>query len=184
MAENSGSGLGSYNTNEVLSLFFSKGRAILTSTLDAATQALSIGGKKTEKLQEKMSIFNALIKGKEAAVAAWSAGMATGGPWAPVVAAAYTAASIAKTAGLIRSIKSRGSASSGGGGSTPSPGAIQSSAASTGGVSGAGAQPSPDRKISFELVGEGFMSTDQVRQLMGQFIDQVNNGVDFPVTGG
>lgn len=154
--------------------------SILTSTIDAATQALSLGGKKTEKLQEKTSIINALIKGKEAAVDAWQAGMSTGGPFAPAVAAAYTLASIAKTTSIIRSIKSRGSSSGGGGGrgvpsvSTPSGGAPGQV-----GTSGTNQQASaPNKVFNFEFIGQGVMPMEQVRQLMGQFVEAINDGVE------
>ena len=58
------------------------------------------------KIGQGAAIAQAVVKGYSSAVSAWEAGMSTGGPWAPAVAAAYTAASLAKTATLISSIKS------------------------------------------------------------------------------
>lgn len=79
--------------------------------------------RKAFELAKAGAIGTAVIKGYDAAVAAWDAGMSTGGPWAPAVAAAYTAASLLKTGGLISGIKSAkygsGSQASGGGGGTP-----------------------------------------------------------------
>ncbi len=87
-------------------------------------KGFGIKSKKMQKIQQAASIFNAIVSGKEAAVAAWKAGMSTGGPWAPAVAAAYTAASLAKTGAMIAGIKSSsqssGAGAGGGGSSMPS----------------------------------------------------------------
>lgn len=93
---------------------------IAASGFEAAAQALSKGGKKAQKIGKKLAIVGALIKGKQAAVDAWQAGMATGGPWAPAVAAAYTAASLAQTGSIISSIRGGGSSVPSSGGGTPS----------------------------------------------------------------
>lgn len=153
---------------------------IVTSTLDAAAQALSVGGKKASKIQKAIAITNAVIKGKEAAVAAWQAGMSTGGPWAPVVAAAYTAASIAKTASMISSIKGGGKSMSGmsGGGGGSAIGRSPSSAPA--GSGGSGGRNSP-REISISMMGQGMFSTEQVRELIGQINQQVGDGVELNV---
>lgn len=74
------------------------------------------------------AIANASLKAMEAVPAAWAAGMSTGGPWAPAVAAAYAGASLLKTAGMIKQISSMSYGSSGSGGSS---------------VSGGGAMPTP-----------------------------------------
>lgn len=156
--------------------------AILTSTLDAAVVALNVGGKKAQKVQQGLAITNALIKGKEAAVSAWAAGMSTGGPFAPLVAASYTAASLTQTAGLISSIKSggKGSSSAGGGGfSSPS----GSSSTTGNGGSSQQVQATAPRNISINLTGQGLFTTEQVRELITQLNDQVGDGVQLS-TGG
>lgn len=88
--------------------------------------ALSIGGslmqifdghsKRAFNASKKLAIASATVDGVRSAISAWRSGMETGGPWAPLVAAAYTAASLAKTSGMISSLKSA-SYSGGGGGS-------------------------------------------------------------------
>lgn len=151
---------------------------IISSTLDAVAQAISVGGKKAGKVQEKIAIFSALIKGKEAAVSAWAAGMSTGGPFAPVVAASYAAASLAKTAGLIKSIRSRSSGSSGGGSVSPSRSAGSSGSGSASSNEQSAVQS--QRKVSIQMVGgSGLFSADQVRELIGQINDQVGDGVSL-----
>jgi len=80
---------------------------------DIATLANS-GNKKLFKIGQAASLANALVSGYEAATDAWAKGMKIGGP---AVAAAFTGASLIKTAGLIASIKS---VNSSGGGSTAS----------------------------------------------------------------
>ena len=149
---------------------------IISSTLDAVGQAISIGGKKSIKAQEKIAILSALIKGKEAAVSAWSAGMSVGGPYAPLVAASYTAASLVKTAGLIKSIKSRSSSSGGGSGGGSS--RIPSGGGGSGGTSSGGqSKVQSPRNITINMTGSGLLSTDQVRELIGQINEQAGDGV-------
>ena len=71
--------------------------------------------KKLFKIGQAAALAQAMIDGWAAATAAWKWGMATGGP---PLAAAFTAASLAKTAAMISSIRSAsptGSGSSSGG---------------------------------------------------------------------
>ena len=67
-------------------------------------EATKAGGKKTFRVYQALAVAQATISGTEAAVKAWGAGMSVGGPAAPIFAAAFTAASIAKTAMLISQI--------------------------------------------------------------------------------
>jgi hypothetical protein len=126
---------------------------------------------------EKAAIIQAVIKGKQAAVDAWQAGMSTGGPWAPLVAASYAAASLANTGSMIKSIKaggsSQGSVSGGGGGAT-------TAAATSGGQQQQAQQQPQTVRQSFDInvIGEGLLSTDQVRALMNQITEQRNDGVE------
>lgn len=157
---------------------------VMLSAMDAVVEAVSIGGKKANKVQQKLAILNAVIHGKEAAVAAWRAGMSTGGPWAPAVAAAYTAASIARTASMINSIKSGGSSVSGGGGGGGGGFAAQSGGAGgAGGGDGGQSQASAPRFINVNFTGQGLLNTAQVRELMGQINEQLGDGVKLNVTG-
>jgi len=159
-------------------------RQITVNGLQAGFKALSQNSKKIEKVMKAAAIAQALIKGKQAAVDAWQAGMSVGGPWAPLVAAAYTAASIASTASLIGAIKSGGSGSGGGGGASVSP--------SRGGAAGGTSPGSPagqpgqqqPRNIEVRFTGQGLLNTDQVRELMEQINEQIGDGVELGVAGG
>jgi hypothetical protein len=87
-------------------------------------------GKAFAKVAKASAIVQAVIEGKKAAVSAWAAGMAVQpqGPWNPIIAAAFTAASLAKTGALIASI---GGSQGGGGGGIGGGGTIRT--APTGG---------------------------------------------------
>lgn len=83
--------------------------------------------KKGFEVAKGAAIGIAAVKGWEAATAAWASGMSTGGPWAPVVAAGYTAASLLKTGAQIKSLaatkyNSGSVPSAGGGGGVPTAG--------------------------------------------------------------
>lgn len=155
---------------------------IVTSTMDAMQQALSVGGKKASKVQRAIAITNAIIKGKQAAVDAWQAGMSVGGPWAPLVAAAYTAASIARTTSMINSIKSGGKSAPAGGGSMPKVGGASMGPSEGGG--GGGQSASPGKTLTVKFLGEGLMSTGQVRNLIGQINEQQGDGYTINTAGG
>lgn len=159
---------------------------IMDGALDAGIQALAIGGKKTQKLVENLSVVSAVIKGKEAAVSAWNAGMSVGGPWAPLVAAAYATASIARTASMIKSIKNKGKSmggmSSGGGGGVASAG--RGASGSGAGEGQQQAAPQANRNIEIRMTGRGLFSTDQVRELIGQINEQIGDGTELSSSGG
>lgn len=119
-------------------------RLQMAQTAGNDLMALAQGhSKKAFELGKMVARSSAAVSGGLAAVDAWKAGMATGGPWAPVIAAGYTAASLLKTGNLIRQINAQqfnsgGNISSGGGSvSIPTPG-----------NSGAGESPSrlPEEK--------------------------------------
>lgn len=99
---------------------------MVTDALGSMINSMSSQSKKAFEIKKALAISNAVVGGYDAAVMAWEAGMATGGPLAPAVAAAYTAASLAKTGSQIAAIKSQsfgsgggGSAGGGGGGTAP-----------------------------------------------------------------
>ncbi len=87
--------------------------AAMHSALGNMSTLMNTESRKMFEVGKAASTAQAIIKGWEAATSAWAAGMSTGGPYAPVVAAAYTAASLAKTGAQIQAIQS---ASFGGGG--------------------------------------------------------------------
>ncbi|MCP4500254.1 MAG: hypothetical protein GY822_09875, partial [Deltaproteobacteria bacterium] len=128
-----------------------------------------------EKIARKLAVARAIISGGEAAVHAWDDGMAAGTPYAPITAAAYTAASLAKTGAMISSIKG-GSKPSAGGSALPS---VSTPAAQ---APAAQAQQEPSRNISINLTGSSMFSADSVRELIEQINGQVGDGVNL-VTG-
>jgi len=116
--------------------------------------------KKIFAIGKAASIANATIKGYEAAVEAWDKGMKIGGP---PVAAAFTAASLAKTGALISNIASQ---QVGGGGS----------GAPSGGGGGAASAPDiPTQTVSINLQGDTF-SRGSVEGLLEQIQSQLDRG--------
>ena len=167
---------------------------IAVSGFEAAAQALASGGKKAQKIAKKLAIVGAVIKGKQAAVDAWQAGMSTGGPWAPVVAASYAAASLAQTGSIISSIKSGGSSaggsvgggsvSGGGGGGTSSQGATipQQNGQP---ASNQQAQPRQQNSVTLNFAGSGVITSEQMRdEFIPLLNDALGDGVELNVTGG
>lgn len=120
------------------------------------TSLMASGSKKAQKIGQAAAIVQAVQKGWSSAVSAWEAGMSTGGPFAPAVAAAYTAASLAKTGMLISNIRSGSKASGGSGGG--------------GAVASAGSAPPPQR---FDVSVSGF----NPNQAMG--MNQMGGVMDF-----
>jgi len=123
--------------------------------------------KKAFEFAKKAALGSAVIDGYKSATAAWSAGMATGGPWAPFVAAGYTAASLLKTGSLISSIRGTSFGSSGGGGGSgggaTAPAAVPAAAQAGGGTSGGGGS------YRFEGLSAGsLVSSDSVVAMLKQ----------------
>ncbi|MCP4500126.1 MAG: hypothetical protein GY822_09215, partial [Deltaproteobacteria bacterium] len=115
-----------------------------------------------------------IVSGGQAAVDAWKAGMSTGGPYAPIVAAAYTAASLAKTGAMISSIKG-GSKPSAGGGSLPS--VSTPTAAPV-----AQAQQEPTRRVHIDVAGESMFSDGAVVKLVETINSKVGDGLVLTAT--
>lgn len=143
---------------------------------------LASNSKTAEKAMRGFAVGRAIIQGGEAAIAAWNAGMSTGGPWAPVVAAGYTAASLAKTGAMISSLRSGGKASGGGGGGVAS--AQTGSAPATGSQAapGGGSAEPVTRRISISMQGVGPWSTEQVRGLIDQINEELGQGAELRAT--
>jgi hypothetical protein len=83
----------------------------VSGALGELASLMQTGNDKLFKIGQAAAIAQAIVDGYSAATSAWAKGMAAGGP---PLAAAYTAASLAKTGSLISGI--RGAGSSGGGG--------------------------------------------------------------------
>ena len=118
--------------------------------------------KKLFAIGKASAIAEAVVNGYSAAVKAWDKGMDIGGP---AVAAAFTAASLARTGSLISSINS--TSVGGGAGSTGSGGAAAPPAA---------ANTSP--RVALTLVGDdnSTFTGKQVRSLINAINEETENG--------
>lgn len=128
--------------------------------------------KKVFEIGKTAAIVQAVIKTKQAVVDAWQAGMSTGGPWAPAVAAAYAGAAALNGANLINNIRSQ---QFGGGGGTPiapTQGSSNVSPQGAGGGSTAGGGSSAQQTAIIQLQGEVFG-----RQTVIGLIDQINDAL-------
>ncbi len=151
-------------------------RSMMVSQLNDGLTAIRSNSKKVDKAMRAAAIVQATIKGQQAAVDAWQAGMSVGGPFAPAVAAAYTASSLANTASMINSIRSGGSQSSAPSGSVGSADTVSGS--NGGGSSSGGTNAS--QAVTINLVGDNY-SSDQVRELIGQINEATSDGVQLNV---
>lgn len=156
-------------------------RQITMQGIQEGFQILATGSKKIQKAMAAAATLQAAIKGKQAAVDAWQAGMSVGGPFAPLFAAAYATASIVRTGAMIKSINSSGTStgSAGGGGSLPSVGggaAPQQQAQEQ--------QSQQPRVIEARFVGSGSMDMEGVRNLIEQFNEAIGDGAELRVTTG
>lgn len=121
------------------------------------------------------SLAQAGIKTGLAVIDAWEAGMSVGGPYAPVVAAAYAGAALAAGANYMNNIRKQ---SFGGGGGAPTP-AGQGSSGVAAPVASAPAQSSnrqtgPDTFIS--LSGDSMYSDKSVRALLKRLESSTKDG--------
>jgi hypothetical protein len=142
---------------------------IYSSLFDGFAQLTRTGSKKAFEVGKAAALTSASLKGMEAAQSAWAAGMAVGGPFAPLTAAAYTASSLAHTGAQIAQI----SAMQFGQKQRPITPSGDTPAADTGGGGGGGGQTVV---IDFVGGGEGMFSRDQVVGLIGQINDAVSDG--------
>ena len=89
--------------------------------VDMAAQMAAMQNKTAFEAYKIYQTGEAVVTGIAAAVKAWDAGMSTGGPHAPIVAAAYAASSLAWTAAQVAAIQS---AKFGGGAASASSGTV------------------------------------------------------------
>ncbi len=123
--------------------------------------------KKLFAIGKAASIAQATVKGYEAAVEAWDKGMEIGGP---PVAAAFTAASLAKTGMLISNIASTSASGGGGGGG-----------AAGGGAAGAGqaavpVQSDPAQQVNINIGDAEFLPRSAVIQLAEELRELSEDG--------
>jgi len=149
----------------------------IASSMANSVMSLAQGqSKKAFELSKKVAIASAVIDGYKAATSAWAAGMATGGPWAPAIAAAYTVASLAKTGAQINAIKSQsfsggGGQSDAGGSSFPTTGAA--SGGGGGGAIGGGSGGGNAGSVAINLPAGAIIRGDA---LLDMIEEAVNNG--------
>jgi hypothetical protein len=134
--------------------------------------------KKAQAFMRKVAIAKAVVAGGESAIQAWRSGMETGGPWAPLVAASYTAASLAKTGSMIASIRAGGKASGGGG--APSVPNVPSESPT---ANSASTQQSPSRIFNVDFTGDSGTSTQQTRNLLQLINEQAGDNVEINMSG-
>lgn len=159
-------------------------RNITLNAIQQGVQALASNSKKVRKLMAAAATAQAIIKGKQAAVDAWQAGMSTGGPWAPFVAAAYAAASIINTTSMIKSINSSGS------GGAPKPSANISAPGGGFNSGGVGAQNTgqqqqqPARVVSVSFVGSAAITAMVRDEIIPALNEAIGDGVTIDFPGG
>lgn len=158
-------------------------RQITLNAVQQGFQALAANSKKVQKAMRAAAIIQAAIKGKQAAVDAWQAGMSTGGPWAPFVAAAYTAASLANTASMINSIRSSGKSASTPSASIPStPSGTPGGGGATASAGGQQAAAQPIRRISLDLIGSSALAA-LARELVEPLNEAFGDGFELQIEG-
>jgi len=135
--------------------------------------------KKAFELGKKVARATAVVDGYKSAVAAWSAGMATGGPWAPVVAAAFTAASLAKTGALIRNINAQ-SFSGGGGQSNPGGSGAPAIPAQAQQAGTGAAGPTQGSSVALNIDPDAIITG---RGLVDMLNEAVDNGANLRIIG-
>jgi hypothetical protein len=130
--------------------------------------------RKVFEIGKAAAVGQAAYKGGLAVMDAWEAGMSTGGPWAPVVAAAYATAAGLNSANLINNIRKQ---QFGGSGTTPtaptqgSSGITGGGAMGGGGSGGGGGGPTSIIHLNGDTFGR-----DQVRALLERLNEEGTNG--------
>lgn len=151
----------------------------IVQSMGSSLMSLAQGhSKKAFDLGKKAARASAVIKGAQSAASAWSAGMATGGPWAPAVAVAYTAASLAKTGAIIRNISAQ---SFSGGGSQPSiGGGGMPSVPAQAGVGGGGGSVGDQQSVALNIDPDAIITG---RGIISMLEEAQKNGANLSFIG-
>lgn len=142
--------------------------------------------KKAFKTQKLLALSSAAVEGYQAATAAWKNGMIAGGPFGGFpLAAAYAGASLLKTAGLIKSIKSQkfgggSQSSSSGGGGVPSASTGATSAIPTDSQLPTQSKPTTPTNIIANLPNKPWLETDAVSNMLESIVSRL--GDDYSLT--
>jgi hypothetical protein len=129
---------------------------------------MNTGSKKAFEIGKAFSLGQAAIKGASAVMSAWEAGMSTGGPWAPVVAAAYAAAAGLNAINLMNNIRSQQFGGGGGAPVAPTQGASNVSPVGAGGAGGQQGQGQSMTHIIKGLDPNQLFSGRQLRELLNE----------------
>jgi len=160
-----------------LAASMSRQTAIIAGGAADMTSALARESKTAFEINKTASMVQATMKGWEAAQSAWAAGMATGGPAAPAVAAAYTAASLAKTGAQLSAIRRQSFSRGGSSASAGAAGGGQPVTPTNGGGSGGGGGQEVRRSITIR--GEG-ISQEWIRDsLVPALNEAAGDGASF-----
>jgi hypothetical protein len=142
---------------------YNKQAGLIAGALGDMIGSMSSSSKEAFEINKALAMSQAVVKGYSAAVSAWDAGMSTGGPWAPAVAAAYTAASIAKTGAQISAISSQSYGGGGGG---------NSNVGGTGQPAPVAQQQQENSIVNINLEGDTFS-----RGSVSSLFEQINEGL-------
>lgn len=133
------------------------------SMLGDMANLMASENKKLFKVGQAAALAKAVVNGYEAASSAWAKGMAAGGP---PLAAAFTAASLARTGALVSSIATASPSGGGGGGGGGRGGVVTTGAAA--------AQTS--REATIQLVGGDVFGGSQIRDLINAINREQEDG--------
>ncbi len=139
--------------------------------------------RKAFEIGKAAALAEAVIKGYQAAVSAWAAGMSVGGPYAPAIAAAYTAASLVQTGTQIAKISSMsfgGGSSSGGGGGGGGGGDFAAAGRSGNGDGGASSVGAPARTgVILHMPDDALMDGQGFRRLIDKLNEATADGAQL-----
>ena len=130
------------------------------------------------------AMSHAAVSGALAVMDAWKSGMATGGPWAPVVAAAYAGAALAYSANLINNIRQQQFGGGAGGGGSVGGAPVSTSQGSSNFTSALEQQPQVST-IQVQVIVQGNIVGNQdfvENSLIPAIKDAVDNK-DFTLIG-
>lgn len=144
---------------------------VMNSAFGNLSKLMNTEIKKAFKIGKAAALAQAAIDGGKAIQSAWAAGMATGGPWAPAIAAAYAATAAITSANNINNIRSQ---SFGGGGGAPTPAGQGSSGVSTSSqpVTAQQEQAKPMQDLVVRRQGSGRWTDDEVEDMLNQFAER------------
>jgi hypothetical protein len=144
---------------------------IMRSALGNMANLMNTSSKKAFEIGKKAAIAQAAIDGGKAIQSAWAAGMSTGGPWAPAIAAGYAATAAITSANQINNIRSQ---SFGGGGGSPAPAGQGSSGIAAPGGGGGG--PAGGTLTVQGLDAGTLLTGDVVGQIAQDLLDYQRRG--------